>query len=417
MEFINGGVTAPKGFRASGICSGIKKNTAKNDLALIMADALCDAAAVYTTNRVKAAPVFLTKSHLSNGKARAILANSGNANACAPNGEENALRACEALSKAAGIAAEDIIINSTGVIGQPLPIEKIEAAIPLLAEKIKKISPENKEELLSGGDEAVLAIMTTDTVKKQAACTFKLGGAFDVTVGAIAKGSGMIHPNMATMLCFITTDCNISSGMLQKALSSAARRSFNRVSVDGDTSTNDMTAILASGLAGNPLIAEENEDYKIFAEALEKVCVSLAKRIAADGEGATKLITCRVTGAADEASAEKLSMSVTSSSLVKTAMTGADANFGRVLCALGYAGADFDPEAVDISFESAAGKIPVCKNGRGLAFDETLAKEILSRDAITITCDMNQKDGGFEAETYGCDLTCDYVKINGDYRS
>lgn len=427
MNYINGGVTAPKGFQASGVHSGIRRNTSKNDLALIMADELCNAAAVYTTNRVQAAPIILTKAHLANGKARAILANSGNANACAPNGDENALRACRALSGETGIPVEDIIVNSTGVIGQPLPIEVIEEAMPALVKALRGHTPHHSalhdlpsdtssgDAPLSGSDEAALAIMTTDTVQKQTACRFKLGGA-DVCIGAIAKGSGMIHPNMATMLCFITTDCAISSGLLQKALSDATRRSFNRVSVDGDTSTNDMSAILASGLAGNLPIDEENGDYHIFADALSAICIQLAKMIARDGEGSTTLITCRVTGAEDETSAEALSMSVISSNLVKTAMTGADANWGRVLCALGYSGIDFDPDLVDVSFASSAGHLTVCRNGRGLPFDEKLAKSILSQDEILIHCEMKQAGQG-AAETYGCDLTCDYVKINGDYRT
>ncbi len=415
MNFVEGGVTAPMGFKAAGMHCGIRRNTSKYDLALIMSDAPCTAAAVYTTNRVQAAPIQVTKRNLLNGTARAIVANSGNANACAPFGEENALRTCKALANAAGISERDIIINSTGVIGQQLPVEAIETAMPELVKKLRRFeSAASANELIYGSDDAALAIMTTDTFPKQTAVKVTIGGK-TVTVGAIAKGSGMIHPNMATLLCFVTTDCNISSELLKKALTSAVNVSFNRVSVDGDTSTNDMTAVLASGLACNKLIDDENADYSHFAEALKEVCVKLAKMIARDGEGAKKLLTCRVTGAQSEDAAKKLSMSVNTSSLVKTAMTGADANVGRVMCALGYAGAEFDPAKVDITFASGGDSIRVCEGGLGLAFDEDKAKEILLREEILILCEMKQ--GEFSAEAYGCDLTSDYVKINGDYRS
>jgi glutamate N-acetyltransferase/amino-acid N-acetyltransferase len=404
MNVISSGVTAPKGFRASGIYCGIRKNRSKKDLALIFADCKCSAAAVYTTNCVKAAPILITKRHLENGTARAIIANSGNANACAPNGEDNAQRMCLALAEHTGISVKDVIVNSTGVIGQAFPVENVEAAIPELVNVLS----------LMGGDNAANAIMTTDTIKKEIAVSFLLDDK-EVKIGAIAKGSGMIHPNMATMLAFITTDCNINPAMLQTALTRSVNISYNRISVDGDTSTNDMTAILASGLAGNERIVAENENFKEFQKALDFVNLYLAKLIAKDGEGATRLICCKVVGAADEKSAEKLSMSVTSSSLVKAMMFGADANFGRIMCAMGYSGVEFNPDLVDISFKSEAGSVLVCQKGRGLPFDEDLAKRILIQDEVTILCDM--KAGKAEVETYGCDLTYDYVKINGDYRS
>lgn len=404
MTIIPNGVTAPKGFLASGVHCGIRKNRDKLDLALILAECECSAAAVYTTNRVQAAPIAVTRRHLESGTARAILANSGNANACAPNGEENAVRMCRALSEAAGIEPNDVVVNSTGVIGQPLPVENIEAAMP---ELVKALSA-------NGSDDAANAIMTTDIIEKQIAVSFDIDGK-TVTIGAIAKGSGMIHPNMATMLSFITTDCNISPQMLQTALSRSVKVSYNRISVDGDTSTNDMTAILASGLSGNTQITTENENFAEFQKALDFVNLHLAKKIAKDGEGATRLVCCKVVNASDEASAEKLSMSVTSSSLTKAAMFGADANWGRVLCAMGYSGVDFDPKMVDVSFQSSAGNIMVCQNGQGLPFDEDAAKAILTQDEVTILCDM--KSGDTEVETYGCDLTYEYVKINGDYRT
>jgi glutamate N-acetyltransferase/amino-acid N-acetyltransferase len=415
MTYKEGGVTAPLGFKAAGVHCGIRRNTSKYDLALILSDVSCAAAAVYTTNLVQAAPIQITKRNIENGTARAILINSGNANACAPNGEENALRSCKALADAAGIGVTDIIVNSTGVIGQQLPVEAIENAMPQLVSKLKRYeAAASANELIYGSDDAALAIMTTDTFPKQCAVTVTIDGK-EVTVGAIAKGSGMIHPNMATLLCLITTDCNISNALLKKALRDAVNDSFNRVSVDGDTSTNDMTAVMASGLAGNALISEENGDYALFAKALNEVCLKLAKMIARDGEGARKLLTCRVTGASSVDDAKKLSMSVNKSSLVKTAMTGADANVGRVMCALGYAGVAFDPAKVDVTFASSGGSIKVCENGLGLAFDEAKAKEILLKDDILILCEM--KSGGYAAEAYGCDLTSDYVKINGDYRS
>ncbi len=403
MTIIPGGVTAALGFTAAGIHCGVRKNKEKRDLALIFCEKPCAAAAVYTTNRVKAAPIYVTMENLENGMARAILANSGNANACAPNGMENARRACAALAKRLGIAEDEIIVNSTGVIGMPLPIEVIEAGIPALADSLSR-----------DGTPAAEAIMTTDLTKKEFACQITLGGR-TVTLGGIAKGSGMIKPNLATMMAFVTTDCAITSELLHEALAASCGRTYNRISVDGDTSTNDMSAILASGLAGNPLIAEKNADYDTFVAALDAVNLHLAREIARDGEGATKLVTCRVTGARSEEVAAALSMAVISSSLVKAAMFGADANWGRVLCAMGYSKAPFRPEFVDISFSSPAGTVQVCAQGRGLPFDETLAKEILTQKEITILADCHEGDG--QAECYGCDLTYDYVKINGDYRT
>ena len=405
IKFIDGGVCAAKGFKASGIHVGVKThNSGKKDLALIAADCDCSAAAVYTKNVVKAAPLYITKENLKNGKARAVIANSGNANACAPNGEENALRMCKAVAAEFGVGADEIIVASTGVIGQTLPVEVIEKGTPELVSQLS----------YKGSQDAAAAIMTTDLSMKELAVEVKISGK-PVKIGGIAKGSGMIHPNMGTMLAFLTTDCAINPEMIQKALVVAANVSFNRVSVDGDSSTNDMLSLMASGLAENAEITDESGDYTIFAEALNALCIELAKMIAADGEGATHLITCVVKGAQSEADAEALSKSVISSSLTKAAMFGADANWGRVLCAMGYSGVDFDPDGVCVAFESEAGRILVCENGRGLLFDENFAKKILSEHGITI--DITLKEGKAECTCWGCDLTYDYVKINGDYRS
>jgi glutamate N-acetyltransferase/amino-acid N-acetyltransferase len=403
IEFIEGGVTAVPGFTASGVHCGIRKNRTKRDLALILADRPCAAAAVYTTNKVKAAPLFLTMKNLADGHARAFLANSGNANACTPDGAYAARATVEAAAKTLGLSPEDFIVNSTGVIGQPLPYEAIIAAMPELAAGLSADTAPAAE-----------AIMTTDTFPKTVAVRFELAGK-TVTIGGIAKGSGMIHPNMATMFAFLTTDCGISPALLQEALRLSASRTYNRVSVDGDTSTNDMNAILASGAAGNPTITEKGEDYELFLKALDAVNLKLAKDIARDGEGATRLLTCRVSGADSEDTAVALAKSVISSSLVKAAMFGADANWGRVLCAMGYSGAEFEPKAVSVAFSSSAGKIAVCENGAGLDFDEDAAKNILTQNEIVI--EIGLSSGSFEAEAYGCDLTYDYVKINGDYRT
>jgi glutamate N-acetyltransferase/amino-acid N-acetyltransferase len=399
---IPGGVCAPAGFSAAGVHAGLRKNAERSDLALIFAERECAAAAVYTTNLVRAAPVELTREHLTGGAARAMLVNSGNANACAPGAMQAAERSCAAAAAALGIDERLVIVASTGVIGKRLPAEKIEAAAPGLASALRADK--------AGSRAAAEAIMTTDTRCKQAAASVAIGGQ-TVSVGAIAKGSGMIRPNMATMLALLTTDCAIAAPMLQKALRASAGRSYNRVSVDGDTSTNDMCAVMASGLAGNPLIEDDCEDYRLFLAALNRVNLRLAKDIARDGEGATKLLICRVSGAASRRDADTLSMAVVSSSLVKAAMFGADANWGRVICALGYSGAALDPARVAISFSG----LPVCEGGAALDFCEETAKELLLRDEILI--DVKAGDGPGFSEAYGCDLTYEYVKINGDYRT
>ncbi len=406
MKLISGGVTAAKGFRAAGVHAGVKAGSSadKNDLAMILCDTEASAAGVYTMNRVKAAPIYVTMEHLENGSARGIIANSGNANACAPLGHENAVKMCKAAASATGLRPEDFIVCSTGVIGQTLNVSVIENACPTLASLLSR----------DGSGDAASAIMTTDTKKKEIAVSFELGGK-EVRLGGIAKGSGMIHPNMGTMLCFLTTDCAISPDVLQDALYEVTKVTFNRVSVDGDTSTNDTCCILASGAAENPLIDWKSEDYDVFYGALKFVCTELAKKIAGDGEGATKLVSCTVSGSRSDEAAEKLAMEVIRSSLVKAAMFGADANWGRVLCAMGYSKAPFRPECVDVTFASAAGSIAVCKAGEGLEFDEDLAKKVLSQDEVEIQVNVNE--GEHSVTAWGCDLTYDYVKINGDYRT
>ena len=404
MKQIEGGVSAPKGFAAAGVHCGVKNNNSdKKDLAMILSERECSAAAVYTRNRVKAAPLYITMEHLENGTAWGIVANSGNANACAPLSHENAQLMCEYAAAATGHKPGDFVVASTGVIGQTLNIAAIEKGAPLVAAALNK----------NGSDDAARAIMTTDTVKKEYAVTVSIGGK-SVTIGAIAKGSGMIHPNMGTMLAFITTDCNITPDSLQ-ALGEITARTFNRVTVDGDTSTNDMCVVLANGMAENPLIEWKDDNYTVFYKALYEVCEYLAKSIAADGEGASRLVTCTMRGARSEESAERLSKAVVSSSLVKAAMFGADANWGRVLCAMGYSKAPFRPEYVDVKFKSAVGEVLVCKDGAGLDFDEEAAKSILSQDEVIIDVDLHEGDS--EATCWGCDLTYDYVKINGDYRT
>ncbi|MDD6073026.1 MAG: bifunctional glutamate N-acetyltransferase/amino-acid acetyltransferase ArgJ [Clostridium sp.] len=402
MKFIEGGVCAAKGFKAGAMRCGIKPSQTKKDLAMIVSDCECSAAAVFTTNRVKAAPVLLTKKHLANGKARAVIVNSGNANACAPFGIENALRQAKAAARVLGIDETDVIVASTGVIGQSLPVEVIE-------EHVGEMELKYDNSLA-----AAEAIMTTDTKVKTIAAEFEAGGV-TCHIGGICKGSGMIHPNMGTMLCFITTDCAISHEMMQKALLANVKTTFNRVTVDGDTSTNDTCCVLANGMAGNPEITAETADYEAFSEALHAVCKDLARKIAADGEGASHLITCTVSGASDEETAETLAKAIVSSSLTKAAIFGADANWGRVLCAMGYSGAAFDTEGVLVEFASRAGSIAVCENGRGLPFDEDLAKKILTEDEIEINVTL--KEGTGKVTCWGCDLTYDYVKINGDYRT
>lgn len=406
MKLISGGVTAAKGFRAAGVHAGVKAGSSpdKNDLTMILCDTEAAAAGVYTMNRVKAAPIYVTMEHLENGTARGVIANSGNANACAPLGHENAVKMCEAAASATGLRPEDFIVCSTGVIGQTLNVSVIEDACPTLASLLSR----------DGSGDAAAAIMTTDTKKKEIAVSFEIGGK-EVRLGGIAKGSGMIHPNMGTMLCFLTTDCAISSDVLQDALYEVTKVTFNRVSVDGDTSTNDTCCILASGAAENALIDWKSEDYDVFYGALKYVCTELAKKIAGDGEGATKLVSCTVSGSRSDEAAEKLSMEVIRSSLVKAAMFGADANWGRVLCAMGYSKAPFRPECVDVAFASAAGTIQVCKAGEGLDFDEELAKKVLSQPEVEILVNVNE--GEHAVTAWGCDLTYDYVKINGDYRT
>ena len=407
MNYINGGVCAAQGFKAWGMHCGVKsRNPDKKDVALIASECMCSASAVYTKNAVKAAPLHITKAHLENGRAQAVVVNSGNANACAPKGEENAERMCAAAAAALGIEAENVIVASTGVIGQTLNIAVIEENLPQIAANLKADA--------SGSDAAACAIMTTDTVKKEIALETVIGGK-TVRIGGISKGSGMIHPNMGTMLCFITTDCAISPAMIKKALLETVRVSFNRISVDGDTSTNDMCCVLANGLAGNAEIAAEGEDYDIFLSALKELCITLARSMASDGEGAQHLITCEVKGAASEESAETIAKSVIGSTLTKAAIFGADANWGRVLCAMGYSGETFDPDGVDVAFKSAAGEIAVCEKGRGLDFDEELAKKILTEHDIVIAIEMSEGDG--ECTAWGCDITYDYIKINGDYRT
>ena len=407
LHFIEGGVCAAQGFRAAGIHVGVKTHAAwKKDLALIASDVDCAAAAVFTKNVVKAAPIHVDRVHLADGKARAIIANSGNANACAPQGEENAERMCAAAAKAIGCAQEDVLVSSTGVIGQTLNVAVIEQGAPELYAAL--------EATPAGSDAAAHAIMTTDTVKKELAVETTIGGK-TVRLGGIAKGSGMIHPNMGTMLCFLTTDCAISSEMIRVALLDTVRVSFNRISVDGDTSTNDTCLVLANGLADNAPITAKGPDYDAFVAAMQALCVELAKMMASDGEGATHLITCTVTGARSEESAETLAKSVIGSALTKAAVFGADANWGRVLCAMGYSGEAFDPEQVDVAFESAAGSVAVCAQGRGLDFDEDLAKKVLTEHDVTISVRMGEGDGS--CTCWGCDLTYEYVKINGDYRT
>ena len=403
MKQIAGGVCAATGFSASGVHCGIRKNKTKRDLALIYSSVPASAAAVYTTNLVKGAPLVVTKQHLADGKAQAIICNSGNANTCNANGIEIAEQMSSLLGQALHIDPSDVVVASTGVIGQPLDIAPIAAGIP---ELVNCLGPHS--------DEAAEGIMTTDTKRKEIAVSFTAGGK-ECKIGGICKGSGMIHPNMATMLVFITTDCAISPAMLQKALSTDIANTFNMVSVDGDTSTNDMVTVLANGLAGNAEITAAGADFDAFAAALHTVTSHLSRAIARDGEGATKLLTCTVTGATDDATARVLARSVISSSLVKTAMFGSDANWGRVLCALGYSGAPFNPEAADVSFASSAGIVDVCSAGRALDFSEELAKKVLLEKEVSIIVTLH--DGDADATAWGCDLSYEYVRINGDYRS
>ncbi len=404
MKQINGGVCAAKGFLAGGVHCGIRKNKTKRDIALIWSETRCAAAAVYTKNLVKGAPLKVTKSNIADGYAQAVICNSGNANTCNANGIEIAQTTCELLGAALNIPSADVVVASTGVIGQQMSIDPFKAGIP---ELIKALSPD-------GSRMAAEGIMTTDTRIKEVAFEFELGGKV-CHIGGIAKGSGMIHPNLATMLVFITTDAAISPEMLQEALSGDVQNTFNMVSVDGDTSTNDMVTVLANGMAGNETVTCEGADFDKFMAALNSVTVYLCRCIAGDGEGATKLLECKVSGAADDKTAKTVAKSVICSSLTKAAMFGADANWGRVLCAIGYSGADVDVDKIDVAFASKAGEIKVCENGAGIDFSEEKAKEILLCDEIEILVDLGM--GGVESTAWGCDLTYEYVKINGDYRT
>ncbi|MBE6839054.1 MAG: bifunctional glutamate N-acetyltransferase/amino-acid acetyltransferase ArgJ [Ruminococcus sp.] len=407
FKLTEGGVCAAKGFKASGMYCGIKDNpTKKNDIALVVADVMCNAAGVYTSNKVKGAPVIVTKSNLekSGGKAKAVIVNSKNANTCNADGIEKAQEMCRLTADALGIKPEEVIVASTGVIGQVLPIEPIKKAVPVLADTLS----------YDGNVAAATAIMTTDTFKKEYAVEFEVGGK-TCRLGGMAKGSGMIHPNMATTLNFITTDCAISAELLQKALSEIVKVTYNCLSVDGDQSTNDTCMLMSSGLAGNNEIVSDGEEFNTFKDALYEVMASLTKMLAKDGEGATKLLTCVCSTAPDLDTAIVIAKSVIRSPLVKCAMFGADANWGRILCAIGYAEAEFDINKIDVALESTGGKIDVCKDGHGLDFSEETAAKILAADEITILIDMNS--GDTTATAWGCDLTYDYVKINGDYRT
>lgn len=403
MNIINGGVCAAKGFSASGVHCGIRKNKLKRDLALIYSEVPASAAAVYTTNLVKGAPLTVTKNHISNGIAQAVICNSGNANTCNSDGIEIAEKMSEILAGNLKIKANDVIVASTGVIGQKLDITPIANGIP---ELIKNLGDNSKD--------AAEGIMTTDTVLKEIAVSFNVGGK-ECHIGGIAKGSGMIHPNMATMLVFITTDASISPEMLDKALHSDIQNTFNMVSVDGDTSTNDMVCVMANGMAENETITSEGFDFSEFMKALNTVTVYLCRKIAGDGEGATKLLECKVDGADSEKTAKTVAKSVICSSLFKAAMFGADANWGRVLCAIGYSGAPVDVNKIDVSFKSSAGVVDVCKNGAGIDFSEETAKKVLTEKEIEVLISLNS--GDYSATAWGCDLTYDYVKINGDYRT
>ena len=402
--FIEGGVTAAKGFQAAGVHCGIRKNRTKKDLALIFSDRPAAAAAVYTRNLVKGAPLTVTKRHLENGTARAIVCNSGIANTCAADGIETAEEMCRLAAEALGVDVMDVLPASTGVIGPSLPLAPIAAAMPALAAALSE----------TGSSEAAEAIMTTDIVKKEFALTFRAGGK-TCTLGGIAKGSGMIAPNMATMLCFLTTDAAVTPTLLHEALLDAVGDTFNMLTVDGDTSTNDTVALLANGAAENPLISSKGEDYDAFCGALRMLCAAIVRALAADGEGATRLLEVRLRGGASRHDARMAARAVAGSSLLKAAIFGADANWGRVLCAIGYSGAQVDVSGVDVAFVSKAGQIEVCKNGAGIPFDEDTAKTVLTQPEVTV--DIRLRDGEAAATAWGCDLTYDYVKINGDYRS
>lgn len=404
--YINGGVCAAKGFKANGLNCGLNSDKNKNDLALVVSDTECNTAAVYTLNKVKGAPILVTKKHLAvtNNKAKAVIANSKNANTCNADGEEKAEMMATLAAEELGIKPEEVIVASTGVIGQILPIEPIAAHMKELAAGLS----------YEGNAKAVNAIMTTDTVPKEVAVTFTLGGV-TCTLGGMAKGSGMIHPNMATTLNFVTTDAAISSELMQKALSEVTKITYNCLSIDGDTSTNDMVCVMANGMAGNAEITDEGFDYETFKKALYIVMMNMTKMLAKDGEGATKLIECTVSEANDLDTAIIVAKSVIRSPLFKCAIFGEDANWGRILCAIGYAEAEFDINKVDVDLASKKGVIPVCRNGAGVDFSEEFAASVLSEDEIMVNVSLN--DGDVTAKAWGCDLTYDYVKINGDYRS
>lgn len=404
MEKITGGVTAPKGFLAGGLHCGVRASQMKKDLAMIYSQTPCTAAAVYTQNKVYGAPITVTKNNIANGMAQAMICNSGNANTCNADGVEKAEAMCQMTAEALGLSPQDIIIASTGVIGAVLPLEPI-------AKGIKELAPQLTAD---GGALAAEAIMTTDTKAKEEAYTIEIGGK-TVTIGAMAKGSGMIHPNMATMLGFLTTDAAITTAMLNKALKLAVDDTFNMVSVDGDTSTNDMVSIMANGMAKNPMIEAEGAEFEAFLTVIKEICTSMAKKIAGDGEGATKLMECTVNGAPNTPLAKAIAKSIITSSLTKAAMFGADANWGRILCAIGYTEGDFQVDTISVDISSSKGSIHVCENGAGVAFDEEVAKNILLEEEIHIQVELNQGEG--TATAWGCDLTYDYVKINGDYRT
>ncbi len=407
ITFIAGGATAAQGFSATGEHMGIRRNRTRRDVALIVSEVPANAACVYTQNLVKGAPILVTQRHVENGIAQAVICNSGNANTCNANGVEIAEGMCALVEKYIGVKAEDVIVASTGVIGQPMTLEPFEKNFGKLADSL--------EDTPAGGTRAAEAIMTTDTVSKEVAVRFPLGGKM-CKLGGISKGSGMIAPNMATMLCFLTTDAAISPVALKRALTTVTADTFNMLSIDGDTSTNDMVSILANGMAGNtPIESCMGADYEAFVAALYKVCEKLCAIMAKDGEGATKLLVCEVTGAKSTAAAKLVAKAVIKSTLLKAAIFGADANWGRVLCAIGYAGADVDVSKVDVNFRSNRGLIPVCRGGAGVAFSEETAKEILMDDEITVQVALNS--GSATAKAWGCDLTYDYVKINGDYRT
>ena len=421
--YVDGGVCAAKGFKANGVYSGIDKamkaahemdldangidgNSDKNDLGMVVSDAVCNTAAVYTTNKVKGAPILVTKKNLekTGGRAKAVIVNSKNANTCNRDGEQIAAKMCELTADVLGINAEDVVVASTGVIGIALPIKPIEDNIKRLADGLS----------YDGNAKAVNAIMTTDTVPKEVAVSFDIDGT-TCTLGGMAKGSGMIHPNMATTLNFVTTDVAISTELIQKALSEVTKITYNCLSIDGDTSTNDMVCVMANGLSGNKEIVSEDAGYEAFKQALYIVMMNMTRMLAKDGEGATKLIECTVSEAKDLDTAIIVAKSVVASSLFKCAIFGEDANWGRIACAIGYADADFDITKIDVDMSSSKGTLEVCRGGYGIDFSEEFAKEVLSEDEIMVNITLH--DGEAEATAWGCDLTYDYVKINGDYRS